>query len=428
MSRATQQRALKATTVLAAVVTAVAVSAPPAMATSPVNLGGTTRALSVDAAGTTIDGRAPSVSRDGRYTAFARSGPGGWGIVLHDAVTGSETAVPRVPGYELMGNLAVSADGRFVVYGGYSAADPLRFRIFRHNVATNSGTVMPAPSTGGEPYGLTQFSVSANGRFIAFLGSWRDASLATRSDVFVTDATARTTTPLGVELPYTDADHQLMQPAISGDGTKVAFATSASLVTRDTNTHFDIYVHDRATGAEALASRTVAGGTGNKQSTQPWISGDGRFVAFNSRSTNLAPGVTDTSITQAYVVDTSTFRTTMMSKTAAGVAGDAFAHVLGISSTGRFVVFESPATNYGFPANPFGLTGWQIYRYDRVNDTIGLVSHAAGKKYPSDRGSGALDAVISADGAHIAYSSTSRDLDRTAVDEYNSLDLFAWAQ
>ena len=66
------------------------------------------------------------------------------------------------------------------------------------------------------------------------------------------------------------------------------------------------------------------------------------------------------------------------------------------------MVFESAATDFGFPANPFGLTGWQIYRYDRVNDTIGLVSHAAGRKFPSNAGSGALDAVISADGAHIA--------------------------
>lgn len=109
---------------------------------------------------------------------------------------------------------------------------------------------------------------------------------------------------------------------------------------------------------------------------------------------------------------------------------DAFAQALGVSSSGRYVVFESAATDFGFPANPFGFTSWQIYRYDRVNDTIGLVSHAAGRTFPSNQGSGALDAVISADGAHIAYSSTSRDLDKTTgvTDEFGTLDVFAWSK
>jgi dipeptidyl aminopeptidase/acylaminoacyl peptidase len=292
---------------------------------------------------------------------------------------------------------------------------------------------MPAPDTdGADVYSITSITVSANGRNIAFLTGWRDPSdpASLLQDVFVSDATARTTSSLGVELVSADVDHQVQQPAISGDGTKVAFTTSASLTSRDTNTHFDIYVHDVATGANALASRTVAGGTGNKQSIAPWISRDGRYVAFSSRSNNLAAGVTDTSVTQAYLVDLQTNRTTLMSKTAAGVAGNAFAQALGVSANGRYVVFESAATDFGFPANPNGFVTWQIYRYDRVNDTIGLVSHAGGKAFPSNQGSGALDAVISADGAHIAYSSTSRDLDKTPgiTDAYGTLDLFAWSQ
>jgi hypothetical protein len=123
-------------------------------------------------------------------------------------------------------------------------------------------------------------------------------------------------------------------------------------------------------------------------------------------------------------------QTRLISKTPAGVAGNAFAQPLGISADGRYVVFESAATDYGFPANPFGYTSWQIYRYDWVTDAIGLVSHAGGKKFPSNQGSGALDAVISLDGKHIAYSSTSRDLDRTPgiTDEYRTLDVFKWSQ
>ncbi len=387
--------------------------------------------LTVDDTGTFTSGRAPSVSRDGRYTSYTQPGPIEWQIVLHDAVTGTDTVIEPPSGYTLIGNVAMSADGRFMVFGGNIGGEPFASRVFRYNVATGGITAMPPPDTDGVPYFVTALTISANGRSIGFLAegyATGDPELF-RSDVFVTDATARTTTSLGVELPTTDASHKVMQPAISGDGTKVAFTTSASLVARDTNTHFDVYVHDMATGANALASRTVAGGTGNKQSIGPWISGDGRYVAFQSRSTNLAAGVTDTSIMQAYVIDLSTFRTTMMSKTAAGVAGNGFAQPLGISSTGRYVIFTSAATDFGFPANPYGFVNWQLYRYDRVNDTIGLVSHAGGKKFPSNQG-GSLEAAISADGAHIAFMSDSRDLDRTPgiTDWYMTPDIFAWSR
>ena len=107
----------------------------------------------------------------------------------------------------------------------------------------------------------------------------------------MTDATARTTDVdrrRGCSRPTSTTRCSSRRSAATA--TKVAFSTSASLTARDTNTHFDIYVHNMATGANALASRTVAGSTGNKQSIAPWISSDGRYVAFSSRSTNLAAG------------------------------------------------------------------------------------------------------------------------------------------
>jgi hypothetical protein len=299
-----------------------------------------------------------------------------------------ETELSARGGTHAWCNTTARADGRFVVYATYAASDPTQLLVYRYNVATGNSTAMPAPDTGGHtPYSISALTVSANGRYIAFLTGWQDPADQgfVRQDVFVTDVTTRTTTSLGVGLLTADIDHQVQQPAISGDGTKVAFTTSASLTARDTNTHYDIYVHNMATGANELASRTVAGSTGNKQSTAPWISGDGRYVAFSSRSTNLAPGITDTTVTQAYLFDAQTDKTTLTTKTAAGVAGNGFAQALGISSTGRYVVFESAATDFGFPANPFGFTSWQIYRYDRVNDTIGLVSHAGDRTFRRTR-------------------------------------------
>ena len=417
----------RATTGLTAAAAAAALWASPVHAATPVDLRGANRVLSVDENGTTLGGRAPSVSADGRYTAYVRAAlvNGDWGIVLHDATSGTDTVVGPV-----VSNVVVSANGRFLAYGGYPGGDSSHPRVYRYNIATGKSTIMPEPDTGGAaPYSIAQISVSANGGNIAYLTAWADSEnpVLGHQDVFATDAVARTTTSLGLEA--VGSGHQVQQPSISGDGKWVAFATLASLAARDTNAHFDIYEREIATGATALASRTAAGGTGNKESTSPWISKDGRYVAFSSRSSNLATGITDTSVTQTYVFDRVTEQTKLVSRNPAGVAGNAFAAALGISSTGRFIVFESAASDFGFPANPSGLTGWQIYRYDRTKDTVGLVSHAAGKTYPSNRGSGALDAVISADGLHIAYSSTSRDLDNTGgiTDGFGTLDLFAWS-
>ena len=80
-------------------------------------------------------------------------------------------------------------------------------------------------------------------------------------------------------------------PAISADGRFVAFRSFASnLVAGDTNATGDIFVHDRQTGATQRVSLNSAANQANSISRQPAISADGRFVAFDSMATNLIPG------------------------------------------------------------------------------------------------------------------------------------------
>jgi Tol biopolymer transport system component len=85
------------------------------------------------------------------------------------------------------------------------------------------------------------------------------------------------------------------RPAISIDGRHVAFESSAiNLVLDDTNGQTDIFLHDRQTGQTTRISVASDGTQGNGASERPAISPDGRFVAFNSGATNLTPG--DTSV------------------------------------------------------------------------------------------------------------------------------------
>jgi hypothetical protein len=80
------------------------------------------------------------------------------------------------------------------------------------------------------------------------------------------------------------------QPDISDDGRYVAFLSLAStLVDGDTNSTYDVFVHDRMTGVTERVSVASDGSQGNSStsSTSPSISSEGRYVAFASIASNL---------------------------------------------------------------------------------------------------------------------------------------------
>ena len=61
----------------------------------------------------------------------------------------------------------------------------------------------------------------------------------------------------------------------------------------DTNGTHDVFVRDRQMGTTRRMSRGPGGVQGNLDSVDPAISADGRFVAFESFATNLVPGDTN---------------------------------------------------------------------------------------------------------------------------------------
>ncbi len=76
-------------------------------------------------------------------------------------------------------------------------------------------------------------------------------------------------------------------PVVSADGRFVAFSSEASnLVPGDTNGTSDVFVFDRKTGATTLVSVGMSGAA-NGNSNNPSISADGRFIAFESTASNL---------------------------------------------------------------------------------------------------------------------------------------------
>ncbi len=135
-------------------------------------------------------------------------------------------------------------------------------------------------------------------------------------------------------------------PSITPDGRLVVFASDASnLVPQDTNSHEDVFLRDRATGEVQLLSRDLATGTpGDADSSRPRISADGRFVCFESDATDLVPGDTNGEF-DVFRVEIQTGAILRVSVSSVGAEGNAYSNISSISADGRYVAFQSGADN-----------------------------------------------------------------------------------
>ena len=109
-------------------------------------------------------------------------------------------------------------------------------------------------------------------------------------DVFVRDRQTGTTERVSVDTGGAQGNNYSNAPSISADGRYVAFQSKASnLVAGDTNGRADVFVHDRQTGTTERVSVATGGAQSDGNSQDAWISSDGR-IAFASRATNLVLG------------------------------------------------------------------------------------------------------------------------------------------
>src|SRR5204862_3741251 len=128
-------------------------------------------------------------------------------------------------------------------------------------------------------------------------------------------------------------------------GRYIAYASRASnLVAGDTNAAFDIFRYDMETGDVARASVSTQGAEANLFSDFPSISSDGRFIAFNSVASNLIVGDSNNE-TDVFLHDMITGSTTRVSVSTAGTQGTGTSQKPSVSGDGRYVAFESSAPN-----------------------------------------------------------------------------------
>jgi Tol biopolymer transport system component len=224
------------------------------------------------------------------------------------------------------------------------------------------------------------------------------------TDIFVHDRSTSTTTRVSLDSVGTQGNLNSSNPSISSDGRYAAFESSATdLVLSDTNGTTDIFVHDRNTGTTARASLDSGGAQGNLHSTNPTISSDGLLVTFESSSTNLVMNDTN-GTTDIFVHDRNTGTTARVSLDSSGVQGNLNSNNPSISSDGLLVTFESISTNL-VPNDTNGAV--DIFVHNRNTSATARVS------LDSDGAQGNLHSTnssISSDGIFVAFESRSTNL------------------
>ncbi|MCY2925940.1 MAG: hypothetical protein NT031_10960, partial [Planctomycetota bacterium] len=221
--------------------------------------------------------------------------------------------------------------------------------VFVHDRLTGQNVRASVSSAGVEGNGMnTGAAISADGRFVSFTSPATNlvpGDNNAKDDVFVRDLPAGTTERVSVSSAGTEGNNPSVVNAISGDGRYVVFQSTASnLVAGDTNGAGDIFVRDRRAGTTVRVSVSAAGAQGNDVSYSPVISANGRYVAFESLSTNLVLG--DTNATRdIFVRDLQTGAMQRASVSTAGTQGDGPSSLPSLSPDGRYVTFASSATN-----------------------------------------------------------------------------------
>ena len=250
-------------------------------------------------------------------------------------------------------------------------------------------------------------AISADGRYVAFASDSTNlvsGDTNDRDDIFVRDTQTNSTSRVSLSSTSAEADSDSQNPAISGDGRYVAFASLATnLVTGDTNNAWDIFVHDRQTGQTSRVSVASGGTEGNGESRSPAISADGRYVAFRSLASNLVTNDTNNG-NDIFVHDTQTGHTSRVSIASDGTEANDDSGGVAISADGRFVTFYSAATNLVSNDNN---ARRDIFVHDTQTGTTTRVSVASDG---TESNWNSWNPAISADGRYITFSSEATTL------------------
>lgn len=259
--------------------------------------------------------------------------------------------------------------------------------------------------------------ISTDGHYIAFHSDATNLvadDTKTYTDIFLHDRITDKTTRISVSSKGTQANNSSYGATISGDGRYIAYASDArNLVTKDTNGKADVFIYDRENATTQRISVDETGVEANNASHEPALSLDGQWLAFVSWATNLVPDDNDTNqVEDVFLRNLTTGKTTRISINEQNQEGNNASFAPRISGNNRYIVFNSEANN--LTTNDENNT-IDVFLYDR--DTQHITNMTPFSQTFSNSSASYYPPAISDDGRFVAYESRALNLVASDLNE-----------
>jgi Tol biopolymer transport system component len=238
-------------------------------------------------------------------------------------------------------------------------------------------------------------SVSANGNYVAFQtlsNLQRDGDRNGMEDIFRRDIANATTTPVSLAADGTYGNNRSYAPDMTADGATIVFESLATnFVPGDANNAPDIYLRDMTAATTTRITAGAGGVDANGASFRPAISANGAYIAFCSRATNLVAGETG-GAANAFLFEraTGTFTKIPIDSNTNTIGG---CERVAIDDLGQTVAVSALTDNTG-----------RVFTYDRASATTTELIPTA------DGSSGLSGLAISGDGRFVAFDSGATNL------------------
>lgn len=332
-------------------------------------------------------------------------------VNTNGVVGNDRSQLPRLAGNGR--HVAFESEAGDLVPGDFSGLSD----IFLRDLVAGTTTLISVSTNGTDPGDSDSYDAkpTPDGRFTAFESYASDLATNAPSggfyNVFVRDLSNSFPELVSVGLGNTAPTGDSYDPSISDDGRHVAFESLAdNLHAADLNGGYDVYVRDRLNGTNILCSINTNGLAGNGGSYDAILSGDGRYVFFESDASDLVPGDNNAS-TDIFAYDVQAGTVQLVSAAPGGGSGNGPSFLQGAlassvaSLDGRYVVFQSEASDLVVGD---GNLNQDIFLRDLVAGTTVLISvNCAGTGGGDDW---SYDPTISGDGRYVAFESYARNL------------------
>jgi von Willebrand factor type D domain/WD40-like Beta Propeller Repeat len=306
--------------------------------------------------------RNASMSSDGRLVAFDLADESGQSSVwLKDLVTGE---LRQITDSGSISAPSLTSNGRYLTYQSGSPVSSAS-NVFRLDLETGARSRIDVTDTGANGDNAANFdsSVSDDGRYAVFTSTFSRVDYYGPSNIYLKDTSTGTLqrldifensqeivsfnpviTPNGRFIAFDSKSIDGIAAGLMADNTIETDAPTSNIVTTGTADYKDIFLFDISNNTLVSVSETADGTLGDSDSFDPSVSADGRFVVFSSAASNLVPNDTN-DLTDIFLKDRVSRALTRINTLQDGTEANNGSVNAKISADGRYVVFESYASN-----------------------------------------------------------------------------------